>query len=256
MTEPTQTHEEQHRTANQPPPDDSEANTIAEGGLRAVGVAIGLLLLSLITTTALTVPILFLTEISLSSSVLNAVLTSAGFLAVVIGYLVISGRGTSYLDIGPLSRQAGLAVLALIIGLAAVQVVIAVIGEGSQVTQRPKAPGTLLAMLSIAATIVPVAEELFFRNLLQKRLAEALPAWGAIGMTSFFFAIVHLGGFVSSPTAVDVGLLQVFGSALLLGYVYHRTENLSITIAGHAGFNSMVYALSLLRAAGLLPGFT
>jgi membrane protease YdiL (CAAX protease family) len=125
---------------------------------------------------------------------------------------------------------------------------------GGQSGSGGGAPRSILTTLAVGATLVPVAEEVFFRNVLQKRLAESLPEWGAIGGSSVLFTAIHVGNFAATPTAVGVGLAKVFGSALLLGYVYNRTRNLTLTVIAHSGFNALVYGLSYLQAVGLFEG--
>ena len=104
----------------------------------------------------------------------------------------------------------------------------------------------------MASTIAPLAEEVFFRGLLQTSLiqfgwglvipqfmpAESLPGryrpgnlqrWAAIVVTSLLFANVH---------ATDHGPV-LFLLSIAIGYIYERTGNLWAPITLHAVFNTV-----------------
>jgi len=88
----------------------------------------------------------------------------------------------------------------------------------------------VIALWIGAALIAPVAEELFFRGILQSalvNLTQNRPA--AIVLASAAFGAVH----TSQPDAIAA--LVFLG--LLLGYVYERTGALVAPIAVHAAFN-------------------
>ena len=81
-----------------------------------------------------------------------------------------------------------------------------------------------------AVIIAPVAEEAFFRGLLQTLLVNTLRSrWVAIGSTAVVFAVIH----ISQPQAMPALLVL----ALLLGYAYERTGALLPPVLIHALFN-------------------
>ncbi len=81
-----------------------------------------------------------------------------------------------------------------------------------------------------AVGVAPIAEEYFFRGLLQTFLAGIVRSrWQAIGLTAIVFGIVHL----SQPHTVVA--LTAFG--VLLGYAYERTGSVVPPIMIHAVFN-------------------
>lgn len=81
-----------------------------------------------------------------------------------------------------------------------------------------------------AVAVAPIAEEFFFRGLLQTFLVGiARNRWLAIGLTAIVFGIVHLS------QAHTIVALAVFG--VLLGYAYERTGSLVVPIMIHAVFN-------------------
>jgi membrane protease YdiL (CAAX protease family) len=91
-----------------------------------------------------------------------------------------------------------------------------------------------------AAFIAPMAEELFFRGLLQTWLAQRLHSrWRAIALSAIAFGLAHSG----QPQAIPA----LFVLALLLGLAYERTGMLIVPIAVHAGFNLNTLVWQLLN---------
>lgn len=81
-----------------------------------------------------------------------------------------------------------------------------------------------------AVGVAPIAEEFFFRGLLQTFLAGIVRnRWLAIGLTAIVFGMVHL----SQPHTITA--LTMLG--VLLGYAYERTGALVPPILIHAVFN-------------------
>jgi membrane protease YdiL (CAAX protease family) len=86
------------------------------------------------------------------------------------------------------------------------------------------------AMWLSAVLVAPVAEELFFRGIVQTLLLNVLRRrWPAILVASFVFAMVHF------PQPQAMPALAVLG--VLLGLAYERTGSLLPAIAVHAVFN-------------------
>jgi len=90
-------------------------------------------------------------------------------------------------------------------------------------------------LAAIAAVVMaPLAEELFFRGMVQSMLRNYLPAWPTVIIASSFFAILH----ISSPQDV----IPLLALGLVLGYNYERTGRLVAPILIHAMFNAvMIY---------------
>lgn len=97
--------------------------------------------------------------------------------------------------------------------------------------QDPARPiGVIVALWGGAIVLAPLAEELFFRGLVQTFLVRVVGnRWLAIALASVAFGIVHF----QQPHAVPA--LAVL--ALLLGYAYERTGSLLPPILIHALFN-------------------
>jgi membrane protease YdiL (CAAX protease family) len=95
-----------------------------------------------------------------------------------------------------------------------------------------------LIVLSAAAG-APLAEELFFRGLVQSAARRYLRRpWAAVGVTAAIFAAVHWG---DQPRAVPA----LFMLGITLGYVYERSGRLLPAILLHAIFNGVNLAVAL-----------
>jgi len=94
----------------------------------------------------------------------------------------------------------------------------------------PQATWVRVGLWLGAGVVAPLAEELFFRGLLQTYAVGLLRRrWTAIVLTSIVFGLVH----ASQPQTVVA--LIVFG--VLLGYVYESTGAILPPLAVHALFN-------------------
>ena len=83
-----------------------------------------------------------------------------------------------------------------------------------------------------AVVLAPVAEEIFFRGLVQTWLRRHMSAWGALLVTSAAFALMHTS---EEPQTVPA----LFTLSVALGYVYERTGRLWGSIVLHAVFNGL-----------------
>lgn len=113
-----------------------------------------------------------------------------------------------------------------------------------QTTRDPFA----VALVGLAAVVVaPVAEEFFFRRVLQGWLEARLPEAGgaaAVGLSAAAFAAAHAGhGLAPAP---------LFLLGVALGIVARRTGSLVPCVILHAAFNAVGVGLILLaqRAGG------
>ena len=84
-----------------------------------------------------------------------------------------------------------------------------------------------------AAVIAPVAEEFFFRGMLQNVLAAILPQRSAaIFLSAIAFGAVHLTQAHTVPALVLLGLL--------LGYAYERTGSILVPVPARRGLRFQV----------------
>jgi membrane protease YdiL (CAAX protease family) len=87
-------------------------------------------------------------------------------------------------------------------------------------------PEVLVLLLSVGA-ITPIVEEVFFRGVMYRSLAEAMPWWHAVLFSSAVFALLHSASMM--PIAFALGA----ASALLL----EKTGSLLPCVLLHAGMN-------------------
>jgi uncharacterized protein len=100
---------------------------------------------------------------------------------------------------------------------------------------------TVLAIL-LAVVLAPVTEEIVFRGVLFRALADKVGMWPAATLSSAVFAVIHFEVLFSQPLA----LIGLFTVGMLLAIAYHRTGSLLVPILGHAVFNGVSVGLALL----------
>ncbi|MFZ6746398.1 CPBP family intramembrane glutamic endopeptidase [Undibacterium sp. JH2W] len=98
----------------------------------------------------------------------------------------------------------------------------------------PKLPESTLLFFAVNLVLTCVAEEAFFRGLIQEAIYRlgSKPAFGylAIAVSAVLFGLAHLGGGTQYAALATVAGL---GYAI----VYHRTRRLEWVILTHAAFN-------------------
>ena len=102
-----------------------------------------------------------------------------------------------------------------------------------------------LVLVLVACVGAPLAEELFFRGLLQTRLVGRLGAVGGITVTSLLFGAAHLVAWDGIET-LAYGW-SIAGGGLVLGTLRHVSGRLGTAIVAHALFNAVaMLVLALL----------
>jgi uncharacterized protein len=94
----------------------------------------------------------------------------------------------------------------------------------------------VLALVFVVVVMAPLAEEVFFRGMLQRTLARHLPIWPAMLVTSVLFGISHF-------QALQLPALVAFG--VVLSVLAHRSGRLGPPIWAHLGFNATTVVLLL-----------
>ena len=90
-------------------------------------------------------------------------------------------------------------------------------------------------LLVITTVIVgPIAEELTFRGLVQRRARIWLKPWTSIAISSLIFGLAHMN---------VIQLIYAFGIGLLLGYLYEKSGNLIAPILAHMAANAVTMAI-------------
>jgi membrane protease YdiL (CAAX protease family) len=86
-----------------------------------------------------------------------------------------------------------------------------------------------------------VAEELFYRVMLQTRLEALSGRWPAIVATALLFTLMHVNRLHDGPVAVMLAVIVVFngGFGLFVGYLWSRYRSLPAIIVAHGAVNSL-----------------
>lgn len=95
-----------------------------------------------------------------------------------------------------------------------------------------------------AAVIAPLAEEFFFRGMLQNALGSILTSrWAPILLSSLAFGAVHFTQPHTVPALVVLGLI--------LGYAYERTGAIVVPVIAHSLFNLKTLCWDALGAGAV-----
>jgi membrane protease YdiL (CAAX protease family) len=198
------------------------------------------------------------TRFALSAPGLIAVaFVDAGvLLAVAVGTARIARRGpaniSAELRLGP-ARASALGFIAALVGIIGLSFACGAASEllgarGGGVMdllarQLRSPPPLRFATAILAIGVAPgVAEETFFRGLMQTRLAAAWGPWPAIVATSAAFALIHLD-LVQGSVA--------FVAGVFLGWIADRFGSIRPTVFAHALNNGLFVVLASLASGGV-----
>ena len=106
-----------------------------------------------------------------------------------------------------------------------------------QALENSSSAGELAALAVVTIVLAPIAEETLFRGVLYPTIKQYGFPRAALWCTSALFALIHFN------VAIFVPLLLL---ALVLVWLYERTDNLLAPIAAHATFNAVNFALFFL----------
>ena len=106
-----------------------------------------------------------------------------------------------------------------------------------ELTDKASGWGVLILLL-VVGVAAPLAEEVFFRGLLQRSLLRHLPLWPALVITSLAFGASHF-------QALQFPALAAFG--MVLSVIVHRTGRLGLNTWAHVGFNAATVVLLLAQ---------
>jgi len=181
--------------------------------------------------------------------VVNAAALALGTLLAVRVYLVTTGRTTAYLDLDvPAGRQVALAVAAIpaLFGLGALLGHLGVdpAEHGLEAAVRDGGLPVATAMAATSILVVGPAEELLYRNLVQKTLAERFSTPAAVAGASAVFAAVHTTAYWGGAVAPFVSALAVvFVLSVVLGTIYAATDRVAVPAIAHGGYDAVVFFL-------------
>lgn len=234
------------------------------GRTYAVYAAFGLSVLSLLLGQSLSLAAVALlgVEVPVETPDLTIlfVLEYLGAVLVAIGFLYVSRRGLSYLDIRlPTRREVGVVAVGLLALLALQALGSFVIGqldlpaaENTLFNLEDGDPSLLFVLVPLILLVNGPVEELLYRNVVQKYLTERFPTHVAVLLASVVFTLAHIPAYlVGGPSllgvVVTLGLL--FGLSCVLGTLFVRTRNLVVVAAVHGLYNATLLVALYLTAA-------
>lgn len=101
-------------------------------------------------------------------------------------------------------------------------------------------------LLTLAVfVVVAVSEEYFFRGVIQRRLALGLDDRWAIALAGLLFGTVHAFNYTGDRLAVVLATLALGGVGAVFGYVYQRSNNLTVPVCLHYCYNATLVLLAL-----------
>ncbi|WP_433607431.1 lysostaphin resistance A-like protein [Dactylosporangium sp. CA-139114] len=177
---------------------------------------------------------------------------SAGFtgaIAAVVGYALLSRwieRRPSVEEVSPANAARWL-LPGLLLGAAAfglVMLAIRLLG-GWDAQARGCAQG--LAITAGVMAVVAVNEEIVFRGVLTRMLAERFGGWVALVVSSLLFGAMHL---VNANATVPAVLSIVLTGGLLFGALYLVTRSLWLTIGFHFAWNTVQAGVFGVHSSG------
>jgi|LauGreDrversion4_2_1035121.scaffolds.fasta_scaffold24027_2 membrane protease YdiL (CAAX protease family) len=103
----------------------------------------------------------------------------------------------------------------------------------------------LLTSLTLAhvALLVPLAEELLWRGMVQPALRALAGPWAAIGATTTLFVLIHWSAIAPEGRAAGLAMIAVL--AVGLGVLRERTGSVTAPVLLHALFNAANVAIAL-----------
>ena len=226
----------------------------------AVYAAFGLSVLSLVLGQSISLAAVVLLGFDLPVGVLLPVLFVVEYLGAVLvalGFLYVSRRGLSYLDPSvPSLRDIGaiaVGLVALLALWAASAAVIAGLGlpsaENALFDPEDGDPALLLLLVPLVLLVNGPVEELLYRNVIQKYLAEQFSTPTAVVVASVVFTLAHIPAYLTGASGVlgivvTLGLL--FGLSCVLGALYARTRSLVVVAAVHGLYNATLLVVTYL----------
>lgn len=226
----------------------------------ATGVAVVVAVAGIVASGLATVPVLLAVDPtgaqSLSGFALLFLANYAGMALTVVLYLVVAGRGLSYLDVSlPGVRDLGYVLggtVAAFLAVATVGALVTLLGLETtpNAVLEPALGGNtdlLLLLVPLVLFVNAPVEELLFRNVVQKRLYGAFSRAPAVVVASAIFAAVHAPAYYdfANPNleATAVSIAVIFAGSLVFGWTYARTDNVVVPSAVHGLFNAVQIGL-------------
>jgi len=177
-----------------------------------------------------------------TSGAVAAVFVAILTIGIVI-HIAVGERGMRLQDLGLRADRIGQALLAAVAAFLILQPILWIIEAAQselfkelpihntlEILLRSRSTAVITLTIVAAVVVVPVAEEIFFRGMLQPALQKWFGPWSGLLLCAAFFTGVHKHIYVIAP-------LFVLGVAL--GYIYNRTRSLAAPIALHILSNGL-----------------
>jgi len=212
----------------------------------------------------------FLTAVAISLAGTDAIaltypMLTVGAAVVTVGFVAVAlkplGKDRSWIDLAVPSRRdlavAVVGLLGLLVALQGLSTVISELGlpaiESSveRQAQQSETPEFLLVLVPLSFLAIAPSEELLYRGVVQKYLYDYVSERQAVVAASAIFALVHYGQYADpNPIRMAVSLATVFILSLGLGYIYLRTDSLTVPILVHGAFNAISFLAMYARVTG------
>lgn len=232
---------------------DTDAASTARTAVHAL-VAVGVTVVAVVVSAIAGVPALVLGTDTPEGLVVGLLGGELAFVLVGLGFLVLTGRGLSYLDLRlPGTTREWVLVVGVTLALFVVRTVVLVGALEAGVEPAPSTVGEVdLPPAVMTAILVPgmllvvgPAEELLFRGVLQSFLRETVGPWPAILGAGLLFGSVHLFALVASTgTGTLLSLVVITAVGFVLGWLYEHTGSLPAAMVAHGGYNALIVASS------------
>jgi len=184
-------------------------------------------------------------------------------------YLSTTEKDLSYVKLRkPSVKQVAIgfgSVLAMLAAVIAISLLLQSLGQSAAqhgtVDQINQNPNIALYMVPLSILVIGPCEELLFRGVIQTKLRESFSGVGAVGVASVIFALIHIPAYGSDVIAdiiqtgtvtaanlqsLGVTLSILFSLALVLGYAYERTGNLTVSMIAHGFYNAVLFGIVYL----------
>ena len=184
---------------------------------------------------------------------------SVGLGVVALGFIVVTGRDMSYLDVAWPRYWDWAYVVG---GVAAMFAILFGLGWVAEAFGLPSAqhglveaarenPALLLPFIPLSWLAIGPGEELLSRNIVQKYLYDGFDRYSAVIVATLVFTVIHLPAYLTAePAAVFTTLLRLFAISLVLGVVYERTENVVVAALVHGTYDAIQFGLAYVSLVG------
>jgi hypothetical protein len=176
-----------------------------------------------------------------------------GLGVVAFGFLLLTHRNLSFIDVDMLSRRDWAHVVG---GVLAMFLILAVIAVTTSLLEIPstqhslievatRQPHILLYFIPLSWLAIGPGEELLARNIIQKLLYGAYSRTGAVLVATLIFTVIHVPAYATGTAAATFAtLVRLFAISLVLGVVYERTENVIVPALVHGTYNAIQFGLA------------